>query len=116
MKIPGGKWFHQRAVTVATGLPGMEKTSDHPRRGSAHPLAPRRVSSPPPEAPRARLEDAAEAVHAIHARLVATPPSEMKRPKPSRLRRVATALLGRCANRLRGGAGQGQRHRNPGAL
>lgn len=93
MKIPGSKWFHQRAVTVATGLPGMEKTSDHPRRGGVHPLAPRQAASQQTEAPRARVDHAAEAINAIHARLMAPPPSEMKRPKPSRLRRIATALL-----------------------
>ena len=93
MKIPGSKWFHQRAVTVAMGIPGMEKTSDHPQRGNVHPLAPRRGAGEQPQALRPRVEHAAEAVNAIHARLVAIPPSEMKRPKPSRLRRIVIAVL-----------------------
>jgi len=93
MKIPGSKWFHQRAVTVSMGMPGMETTSEHPRRGSVHPLAPRKKADEQPQALRPRIEHAAEAISAIHARLVALPPSEMKRPKPSRLRRIVTAVL-----------------------
>lgn len=93
MKIPGSKWFHQRAVTVATGIPGMERTSEHSRRGGVHPLAPRKGANEQPQAVRPRVENAAAAVSAIHARLVAIPPSEMTRPRPSRLRRIVTAVL-----------------------
>jgi hypothetical protein len=93
MKIPGSKWLHQRAVTISLGLPGREKTSDRPQRGSVHPLAPRRKANETPEALRPRVEHAAQAIRAIHARLEAIPPSEMKRPKTSRLRRIATTVL-----------------------